>query len=544
MTAIPGAVRVGGFIGPTDDTDTYAVHDEFYGRGGWRTVADITARDAITADRRKLGMAVRVLDADGEGTQKYYTLKTGITNSDWEVDDLAGTWSGAYRTVFSADDVPLTDGYEFTLVETDPATTAGIGYLQVVTSTTGTGQISVELFDDVAKTRLIGTFVTDLAAPTLRSSFSFGFELETAGTLYGTVYCSGVPADQTASFALDAVMTTPHGPPVPMDSPYGNGIEDDGTGKPRVALSSTGGLGFSTGKLVVTPDVTSPVYAQGNVNGLAVVGAVDTSTNQSVDAAKLFDSVGCIPQEGEGYPLITDYGVGAEVIDSRCVKWRQTQLEGEGDPAVWLLVDNVVDSPDVLLSTSLASGGTYTFQFPVTGNSGFLLWLRIWAKLATGTTDSEIPFRARIYQINGGSGKDVVWQGRGIARQTALTVALPASQTYLEVSTNDIIEVDEGLVVYDDDTRYEFARCSARTTGYINISDSLEDANTWDIGSLVLPVTEWPMVPWINAEGSPPSRQKVYVEVRHDGLVSDPNLIFYAQAYVYSVGAVPPVVYP
>ena len=34
MAAIPGSVRVGGFIAPTDSTDTYAVTDDAYGRGG------------------------------------------------------------------------------------------------------------------------------------------------------------------------------------------------------------------------------------------------------------------------------------------------------------------------------------------------------------------------------------------------------------------------------------------------------------------------------------------------------------------------------
>lgn len=90
MASIPGSVRVAGFMAPTDDTDTYAVHDEIYGRGGWRTVVDITARDAITADRRRIGMAVRVLDGDGEGNPKFFTLSGGITNSDWVEDQFGG----------------------------------------------------------------------------------------------------------------------------------------------------------------------------------------------------------------------------------------------------------------------------------------------------------------------------------------------------------------------------------------------------------------------------------------------------------------------
>jgi hypothetical protein len=80
MALIPGSVRVAGFIAPTDSTDTYAVTDELYNRGGYRTVLTLTERNDITADRRKIGMLVFVL-----GTNEYYTLKTGLTNSDWEL---------------------------------------------------------------------------------------------------------------------------------------------------------------------------------------------------------------------------------------------------------------------------------------------------------------------------------------------------------------------------------------------------------------------------------------------------------------------------
>lgn len=78
MAAIPGSVRVGGFIAPTDSADTFAVTDELYNRGGYRSVADTTARDAITADRRKAGMLVKDI-----ATGKFWTLTGGILNANW-----------------------------------------------------------------------------------------------------------------------------------------------------------------------------------------------------------------------------------------------------------------------------------------------------------------------------------------------------------------------------------------------------------------------------------------------------------------------------
>jgi len=533
MTAIPGSVRFTGFVAPSDSTDTYAVHDEIYGRGGWRTVADIAARDAITADRRRVGMPVRVLDR-GDGNRAIYTLIGGVDDVNWVADDLGGEWSGAYDTAYVATGITLLDGTEFALAELVPYTVEGIGYLLTVTPTTDIGQLTLEVYDDVLKTRLVGTHVIDLASPTLRSSASFGFDSETPGTLYCTLYCSAVPADQTASFGLSAVIASPRGAPTPLPSPYGDGIEDDGTSKPRVAFGATDGLEFSTGKLRVKSDPTSSVYLTHGADGLGVSGAVTLDTNQSIVSKKVFASVGCTPTASAGYPTDGTYEIGAEVVDSVGIKWRCTF---GGTPGTWTLVDNVLDEPQAAYSTAVAVGGTYLFEVDATGRAGVLLWLRAWG-FPTATTDTEIPFRVRVYETSSTLGKELVWQGVGIARQTSLTVALPASQTYLEVVSNDVIEVDEGVMVYENDIRKEFSRCSGRATGYINLSEALIDVSSWAIGTRVLPVTEWSMVPWINKDGNPSKANKIFIEIRHDGLVGDPDLTFYVQAKIYSLGAI------
>jgi hypothetical protein len=534
MAAIPGSVRVAGFIAPTDDTDTYAVHDEIYGKGGWRTVADISARDAIPTARRNLGMGVRVLD-DGTGNQRFYTFKTGLTNSDWEIDTLGGEWSGAYSTAFVSGSVDLIDEQAFTIVEISTYTTAGVAFICSVTPTTNTGIITAELFDDVAKTRLIGTLSIDLAAPTLRFTIALGFELETTGTIYGTLYCSGVPSSQTAIFSIEAIITSPQGGPEPLPSPYGDGIEDDGLGKPQVALSSTGGLAFSAGKLVVAPDITAAATVSLSASGVAVTGVVTDSTDQSISAKKVFDSVGCIPSGNTGAPTSGTYATGAEILDSVNIKWRCT--EG-GTPGTWELADSILEFIQPMYSSvQVALSDTYLFELPVTGNTGVLLWLRVWA-YPTATSNVEIPFRVRIYQTSSALGREMIWQGFGIARQTALTAQLPGAQTYLVVSSNDLIEVDEGLVVFEDDTRYEFGRCSNRSSGYIGLAESLVDPDTWDIGTRILPVSEWSMVPWINTDGDPDKKNKVFIQVKHVGLVSDPALTFYVDAKVFTFGVI------
>lgn len=60
MSNLPGTNLIAP-IAPFSDNDDYPTHDEKYGKGGYRAVADATARDAIKKSRLVLGMAVRTL---------------------------------------------------------------------------------------------------------------------------------------------------------------------------------------------------------------------------------------------------------------------------------------------------------------------------------------------------------------------------------------------------------------------------------------------------------------------------------------------------
>jgi hypothetical protein len=75
-----GAIPITGFISPTDNTDVYPTHRDIFGKGGYRTVDDLAARDIVTPERREEGMLVFVLS-----TNTMYQLIGGITNSDWVV---------------------------------------------------------------------------------------------------------------------------------------------------------------------------------------------------------------------------------------------------------------------------------------------------------------------------------------------------------------------------------------------------------------------------------------------------------------------------
>lgn len=83
-----GTVKITGPVSPTDTEDAYASHMALYGQGGYRSVATIVDRDAITPERREDGMVVYVLEDDTE-----YRLKGGIDNTNWE-EVISGGGSG------------------------------------------------------------------------------------------------------------------------------------------------------------------------------------------------------------------------------------------------------------------------------------------------------------------------------------------------------------------------------------------------------------------------------------------------------------------
>jgi len=79
-------VTVGGAIGPTSTSDTYPAQQSKYCLGGWHSVDDVTARDAIPAARRVQGMV-----AVDISTFSAYMLQGGIENIHWVEIDLGFT---------------------------------------------------------------------------------------------------------------------------------------------------------------------------------------------------------------------------------------------------------------------------------------------------------------------------------------------------------------------------------------------------------------------------------------------------------------------
>jgi hypothetical protein len=84
VTLIPGTNVIAPVVPFTTD-DQYPSHEAAYGRGGYRTVADTTARDAIPSLRREPGMLVWVTAA-----QKEYRLETDLVTWTEVVTSIEG----------------------------------------------------------------------------------------------------------------------------------------------------------------------------------------------------------------------------------------------------------------------------------------------------------------------------------------------------------------------------------------------------------------------------------------------------------------------
>ena len=82
MAALQGTILASKIV-PTDSLDTYATHEDKYGRGGHRSADTIVERDEISPERRKEGMTVYVKE-----NKTKYILEGGIENVNWKTDNF------------------------------------------------------------------------------------------------------------------------------------------------------------------------------------------------------------------------------------------------------------------------------------------------------------------------------------------------------------------------------------------------------------------------------------------------------------------------
>jgi len=515
-----------------------------FGALGWGVTREIVFGDtdedtfaALTAGtvRSRVDLTVTYVDLDYFyiPRDEYDNSISGLTAVRYQtaIDELFALPKNINVATFATVAVDLIDDTDFTAVEAVPYVTEGIGYQLSVTPTTAVGLLTVILYQDVARAEPVYTLVVDLSdADTYRSVEAFGFELETDGTLYGTAFVSGVGGGETFDISLTAAGVEPAVLPPPLPSPYGDGIEDDGLGKPRVAFPSDGGLVFALGKVKIKPNATVPVYPVLAAAGVSITGAVTTTTDENISAKKLFTAVGSGHLGTAGPPVAGTYLVGHEILDSDGIKYRCT---GAGTPGTWELADSVSDAEADYSTAELAAGAEEVLEILTTGNVGTIQLLQVWA-VVDAVADYSTDFRLRVYRTADGYGREVMWQASGVARQSYLTAILPAAQDFVEVHDEDMFDTDEACIIYEDDARYELARIIARSAGNMDLCETLVDALNWAANTWVCSVAEFENVPFRNTDTTPANQNRVFLQVRNNHATNAAT--FYVRVWPLSLG--------
>lgn len=90
MGTISGGINLGAPILPATEEDIFPTHDAQYGKGGYRAVLNVAARDAIPVERLAVGSIVKTMDT---GTNWIVTAIVNIAGQDtpqWEAEQTDG----------------------------------------------------------------------------------------------------------------------------------------------------------------------------------------------------------------------------------------------------------------------------------------------------------------------------------------------------------------------------------------------------------------------------------------------------------------------
>jgi len=153
LAQIPGTTPISTPIAPYSTTNTYATHLAQYGKGGFRSVATTADRDAITAERREVGMLVYCADVDQVyklSSNLTNWVSTGISDSAQSVNTVGELLAISTNTLASGTVVAVmgrtssADWGKPRFARWDPTSTAGTNYICVF----GSGTTGRWIFDD------------------------------------------------------------------------------------------------------------------------------------------------------------------------------------------------------------------------------------------------------------------------------------------------------------------------------------------------------------------------------------------------------------
>ena len=139
MAAIAGTI-VAAKITTGDTTNTHAITHCNETEGGVHSVADNTARDAITAPRRKEGMYCYTIDSENT-----YQLVGGVANGNWTLVSTGGATSNTYTAGENISAYVLVVQADASVWAADSSDTADIGKVVGITTESATATNSIKV---------------------------------------------------------------------------------------------------------------------------------------------------------------------------------------------------------------------------------------------------------------------------------------------------------------------------------------------------------------------------------------------------------------
>jgi len=335
MVDLNGTKVLAPVVPPTSD-DVFPTHQALYGKGGYRTVANITARDAIPEERREVGMRVFVI-----ATDKTY-ICTGVVGNTYEEDStsvIISTTSTYYVNPATGDDAD--DGSIGS-----PWKTLNRAFLffseAVISGVTVTLNCAAGTYQEWSTSPLTDTNIAYPGATTVQGGklLIIGDVRHNCGLTYAHNSCMQVDAD-TDGFTSGGQANTGRGSLVALTGVLSTG---SGSGDSEITVTMTGGT-------LRAPQFSADGYGVGDIIAITLANAIYFGTiAQITDTSGSFYSmiqidptswtlydgtpvaepaIGGINTDGCGIVLLADRVIEAEASTTRSSIIKATGVEAD-----------------------------------------------------------------------------------------------------------------------------------------------------------------------------------------------------------------------
>ena len=447
---------------------------------------------------------------------------------------------GTNETSWAVTNQTIADGVTFQTTLTSsltPAPVKGIILKVLVSSTLGSGFMTVKMYNDTGRTDKIYEAQFDLASGLLSDSIPVGFGIDNNnGDLYiDIVNNTGNSGDFNLTVTGAGIVHVPSSAPPGTGSGINSGVAGDGIAYNAVQLRLDIDLDATPGLELIgasgVAKIRSKVDASGGISRTAAGLAVDTTVvrttgNQVITGQKSFNQFMFTPAATPGAPTSGAHSAGEFHMDSNLDIWQCTVSATPGTWVFWGWKEQ--NFGGAVAGTSytgtITATNTLDLNFTATGRRGMFRKSIFWgAAPAYAATNIDAPFRVECYPNENYLGQEQLWTATAQVRTSYLTGTETAPQTVLGMNS-------VGAVALDDLVRMrrlaatvaeEYGRVITRTPGDPSITVDEATVNDMLANDPIMMCTEVLGLYWKNNSGNPANSHKVYLRFYNDHPTQD-----------------------